>query len=672
MTSISEIAPTGAVPRSSVAERLAGRAAIGVLVAGPVAFVAAGFGLLSSATLDWLWTWGTSYLFLLGTVVCAIRAGSRNQDRGAWIAFTAALVCWTFANFYYAFAYYPAPPPAGLSWSDAGYLAFPIFFAAGVLRYVRVRLRRVPLSAWLDAGIVALGAGAVIAAVIFAGATVHANSFSAVISTLGYPIEDVAVVGLLVGAGSVLGWRLGAVGHLIGAAILCITIGDVLTLTAVLEGTTYGGAWANAGWSAGVALLAAAALVEVDTGPRRRPPGALAASAVPIAAAVAAMIILMLADPLNLGPIALGLAVAAIATVIVRLVLSVREVQRLADSSRLALTDELTGLPNRRRLLRDLADTCASGTPHQLMMFDLDGFKHFNDFHGHSAGDELLASLAAALNASLPSGGRAYRLGGDEFCTLAPSGTTDKAGNPLGGAQITALTASGRDWSVAPSWGSVQLGQEASDPAGALSLADRRMYERKRRRPGGARYQVRDALLLALGEQQPPLRAHTQEVTDQVERLARQLGLPDDAVDDAIRAAELHDIGKLAISASILEKPGPLDDEELAVMRTHTIVGERMLRAAPALRSVAVLVRASHERWDGNGYPDGLAGEAIPLASRIVAVCDSFDAMIAERPYRPPKTPAEALAELRRCAGTQFDPQVVEAFGALISSELSR
>jgi len=128
------------------------------------------------------------------------------------------------------------------------------------------------------------------------------------------------------------------------------------------------------------------------------------------------------------------------------------------------------------------------------------------------------------------------------------------------------------------------------------------------------------------------------------------------------RAAELHDVGKVAIPDAILNKAGPLDEAEWSFMRRHTIIGERILLSAPALRPVARLVRSSHERWDGGGYPDGLAQEEIPLGARIVAVCDAFDAMTTDRPYRRRVSDAAALAELRGNAGTQFDPQVVKAF----------
>jgi HD-GYP domain-containing protein (c-di-GMP phosphodiesterase class II) len=141
-----------------------------------------------------------------------------------------------------------------------------------------------------------------------------------------------------------------------------------------------------------------------------------------------------------------------------------------------------------------------------------------------------------------------------------------------------------------------------------------------------------------------------------------ELGLANEQVVAVRRAAELHDVGKLAIPDAILNKPGPLSDEEWVFMRGHTIVGERIVSCASSLRNVAPLVRSSHEHWDGRGYPDGLAGTEIPLGARIIAVCDAYDAMVTTRAYRAARASAEAIAELRRCAGQQFDTEVVDAF----------
>jgi HD-GYP domain-containing protein (c-di-GMP phosphodiesterase class II) len=165
-----------------------------------------------------------------------------------------------------------------------------------------------------------------------------------------------------------------------------------------------------------------------------------------------------------------------------------------------------------------------------------------------------------------------------------------------------------------------------------------------------------------LAERDPELGAHLSEVTELCLKTASRLGIPEEDMTSLAQAAALHDVGKSAVPDGILNKPGRLSDEEMMFIRRHTIIGERILGAAPALSKPAKLVRWSHERFDGDGYPDGIAGEDIPMGSRIISVCDAYHAMISNRTYRPARDPEEALAELRRCAGSQFDPAVVEAF----------
>ena len=195
------------------------------------------------------------------------------------------------------------------------------------------------------------------------------------------------------------------------------------------------------------------------------------------------------------------------------------------------------------------------------------------------------------------------------------------------------------------------------------------MYARKGGRRMSAGRQSRDVLLRTLSERRPDLHLRLRDIGELALAVGRELHMGPEGLDEVARAAELHDVGKIAVPDAILDKAGPLDPVEWSFMRRHPLIGERILLEAPALRPVARLVRSSHERWDGGGYPDGLRGDEIPLGARVVAVCDAFDAMTTERPYRGPVTHSDAIAELRRCAGTQFDPMVVEAFCKVIARE---
>jgi diguanylate cyclase (GGDEF)-like protein len=346
----------------------------------------------------------------------------------------------------------------------------------------------------------------------------------------------------------------------------------------------------------------------------------------------------------------------------VRLALTVLEnIQMAEGSKREALTDALTGLGNRRRLMQDVEQALASNGTTVLVLFDLDGFKGYNDSFGHPAGDALLARLGHALQRSVESSGSAYRLGGDEFCALLWVPTAELAGAI--DASVEALSEHGQGFSVAPSYGSIVMPTEASDVSAAFQLADQRLYsqkgDRRRAREGE---QVRDALIQALRERRPDLDEHLGGVARLAHAVARRLGMSATEVDQVTRAAELHDIGKMAVPDAILEKPAGLDDAEIELIRQHTIIGERILAVSPALRQVGLLVRHSHERYDGEGYPDGLVGDEIPLGARIIAACDAFDAMTTDRPYQPAIPVRDALSELRLCAGGQFDPKVIDAF----------
>ena len=171
-----------------------------------------------------------------------------------------------------------------------------------------------------------------------------------------------------------------------------------------------------------------------------------------------------------------------------------------------------------------------------------------------------------------------------------------------------------------------------------------------------------DRLSRQLADRIPRMERHHRAVAELAGSLARHIGLRDEQLHAVVRAAELHDVGKVLVPDAILNKPGELSEDELALMRRHAIAGWLILRESAESDAIAALVRSSHERWDGMGYPDGLAGEAIPLGARIITICDAFDAMTHERPYRSARSGAEALAELREGAGVRYDPTLVAVF----------
>jgi diguanylate cyclase (GGDEF)-like protein/putative nucleotidyltransferase with HDIG domain len=333
-------------------------------------------------------------------------------------------------------------------------------------------------------------------------------------------------------------------------------------------------------------------------------------------------------------------------------------------TAREARTDELTGLPNRRALLEELERRIEVGETFTLVLSDLNGFKRYNDTFGHLAGDALLRRLGLKVAAACADNGIAARLGGDEFCVLL-NGDVDavKARALLG----DALFDEGEGFCITSASGVVAMPAEAPDASMALRLADSRMYAAKAASNPTPDQGMSGALTRMLDERHPGLGRHVEGVADLAVTCAERLGLSPDDVRTVERAATLHDIGKVAIPAEILTKEGPLTEEEWTFMRRHSVIGERILGGIGSLERVAAIVRASHERWDGGGYPDGLAGDEIPLGARIVHVCDSFAAMSEDRPYALARSVESSCQELRACSGTQFDPAVVEAFLAVLA-----
>ncbi len=366
------------------------------------------------------------------------------------------------------------------------------------------------------------------------------------------------------------------------------------------------------------------------------------------------------------------LCVALIACVFAWLVETTRRQSRsLADQHREALRDSVTGLPNRATLLGDLS-AAIDVVPSQrrmLVLFELDGLQASYDALGNAAGDVLVSRIARRLeNLATPLGGAAYRVDPIRFAVLVPGDgrTTGEillaASTPLEGEEAS-------DYLIGRSYGEVTIPDDADDPELALQIAGQRVAANKQRQQRSARRQAHAVLMAVLDARRPELRAHLRTVAYRSISLSRRLGLGLDEIDDIFLAAELQDIGLLTVPESILEKEAALSAEEAELIRKHPEAGERIIASAPGLAPVASLVRAASERYDGRGYPDGLIAAEIPLGARIIAVCVAFAAMGANRPYQTARSEADIVAELERCAGTQFDPQVVEALVAELAEE---
>ncbi len=602
-------------------------------------------------------------LILLALAACVHRARLPGLERGAWVVLSVGVAAWALAELVFDFAYAGDPPYPSVA--DAFYLAFYPLCYVGLMLLVRTRLSGFGRVLWLDGAMAALASAALGAAVLFEVVLGSTDGSTAVIVTnLAYPLGDILLLSGVVGIFGLISWRSDRTWALIGAGLAATAIADAIFLFQTATSTYSEGTILDALWPASMLLFAAAAwqpATRTQVTLEGRP-----LLATPLVCGLTGLVILTYDHFHHLNVLAVALAGATIGAVIVRTGLTFRENTRMLELMRThAVTDALTGLGNRRRLVTDLGRVLEAGhdaEPRLLAVYDLDGFKLYNDSFGHPAGDALLARVADSLaKVTAPFGG-AYRLGGDEFCVLVDVAAVDAA--TFLDATVAALTETGEGFTVSSSYGAVRLPDEAVTPSDALRVADQRLYVQKRersRRP--ARHEV---LLEALFARSPDLRDHVENVAASAVAVGAALGMGSEELEELRLAARLHDVGKIAIPDALLHKPGPLDVAEWAFVKEHTVIGERILGAAPGWKRIGAIVRTTHERWDGAGYTDGLAETEIPLAARIIAVCDAFSAMTSARSYRLPLGREQALDELRRGSGTQFDPAVVEAFCATV------
>jgi diguanylate cyclase (GGDEF)-like protein len=347
--------------------------------------------------------------------------------------------------------------------------------------------------------------------------------------------------------------------------------------------------------------------------------------------------------------------------------------QHRNELQRVSRADALTGALNRRgfdeRFTAELNRAERGGSALGLILIDLDDFKGTNDRLGHAAGDEQLRWAVNALTATLRPSDAVGRLGGDEFAVLVPGS---------GPAETTALAA--RLHAVLAEGAPASAGA-ASYPADGLDadvlhqVADLDLYavkhgRTKRRTPAGDReLSWATTLARAVDERMAIRHEHSLAVARYAALIGERLGFGEEALAELRLAAILHDVGKIAVPEAVLRKPEPLTAAERALVERHAAAGGDMVARIDGLEEIAPWVRHSHEHVDGSGYPDGLTGADIPLEARILCVADAFDAMTSERPYSAALPVDDALAELRRCAGTQFDAACVDLLGSALASD---
>jgi diguanylate cyclase (GGDEF)-like protein len=382
---------------------------------------------------------------------------------------------------------------------------------------------------------------------------------------------------------------------------------------------------------------------------------------------------------------------------------------RVADTWRLATVDPLTGIANRQAVLSRVDEELARATrynhPLSVILVDLDHFKRLNDSHGHAAGDAVLRNVAQLLAANVRSVDVAGRYGGEEFLVVLPETDVDAAAalaeklrRIVGSSEVR--TAEGERLAITMSAGVaggmgnvLRLDALVRDADAALysakALGRNQMFVFRevgeegtvRRAPitaaarshaldvgRAAMRAAQDALIATLSGRAAWAGKPSTLIAEASVSLARAIDLPAGELDRIRTASLLHDLGKLAIPEEILAKPSDLVASEWRIVAEHPKIGQVVLEQAGALRDAATIVLHHHEWYDGRGYPLGLAGDEIPVGARIVSIVDAYEAMIAGRPYRDPISHAAAIAELRRMAGVQFDPDLVEVFAALFEN----
>jgi two-component system cell cycle response regulator len=605
-----------------------------------------------------------------------------------WILLGLSQVVYATADAYFYVAHYllqvlDYPSPA-----DPLYLAHYPLVVAGLLLLIRRRTQGRDLPGALDAAVIAV-VGAMLSWLYLIGPQARQDSpILAKLASLGYPVMDLALLSVALPLILRAGYRPRAF-FLLTANLVGIMAADTLYVLQQLNVTYVTGNYLDAIWlTANLALGAAALDPTMSKVGEKAPPKDNALGPVRIAVTFAAALVapatLIVQYVTNSVQ---DVLVVAVACAVLFLLTIVRLVGLVASQRKLAITDGLTGLYTRRffeaQLPIELARARRANGYAAVLIIDVDRFKSINDRYGHPAGDQVLIEIAARLRGTVRSGEVLARYGGEEFALVVPNiSPTDLA---VVAERLRAVVAATpisvthqTEVPVTISVGTASYPLHGDEPGELVSMADRALY--------AAKASGRDRIVVSglVNAMQGPeidrmLVDYLVEVADRVDGwlssyehsraigrwttlLAQEMGMSAKAVQCAELSGRLHDVGKIVIPESVLRKPGVLAEDEWRLMRRHPDFGFRLARMIPGYDAVARVIRQHHERFDGAGYPEGLAGSDIRIEARVLAVCDSWAAMRSDRPYQPGKTEDQARQEIKAGRGTQFDPDIADLF----------
>jgi diguanylate cyclase (GGDEF)-like protein len=617
-------------------------------------------------------------------------AKNRPEPRLPWLFLAASQVVYAAADTTFYVSHYLLGSIAYPSLADPLYIAhYPLVVAALTL-LIRRRTPGGDLPSLLDAAVLAVVA-AMLSWLYLIGPQARADSPLLVkLTSLTYPVMDLAMLAvalrLILGVG-----RRPAAFFLLSTNLVAIFTADTSYVWQQLAGTYHAGNFLDAIWLGGNLALGAAALhpTVAQLGDRCPPrdaslgPARLVALTAAALVAPATLVVQHLSGELRDVPVIAAACAVLFVLTITRLAVLV------ANQRRVAITDALTGLRTRRffqsQLPVEVARARRASRPLAVFIIDVDHFKSINDRYGHPAGDQALIEIAGRLKAAARGADLLARYGGEEFallvCDADPNdlpGIAERLRQRVASQPITVST--GTRVAVTVSVGTACFPLHAEDPNELVAAADRALYAAKARgRDSVVVGEMAGMIVEGAAEHGPAALDYLCHLADLVDTrmsphehsravgrwamlVAAEFGAEVTSPHRAGLAGRLHDVGKILLPEAVLAQPGRPDEEEWRLLRQHPDYGYRLVAAVPGMAAVAEIIRQHHERFDGGGYPRGLRGSDIRLEARILAVCDSWAAMLAERAYQPALTVPEARDQLIGGRGSQYDPQVVDAF----------